>query len=263
MDRDPVAVEGVRARLASFGCAEVVHANYSSLPNVLRDMGIESVDGVLIDAGMSSTQLDNPERGFTFQQEGPLDMRQDTTQPMTAKAYLETVGETELAQALRKFADVKPAQRIAKAIIMRRTKNAMNTTLDLRDAVSEALPFLKGQPEEVRTVFQAIRIAVNDEYRHLEIGVRAGIAALADEGRIVVISFHSGEDRIVKNVLREESRARREYAPDGRVITTTPPTIRVLTAKPISADADEVFRNPRAQSAKLRAAERLIGEKAA
>ncbi|HRK36688.1 MAG TPA: 16S rRNA (cytosine(1402)-N(4))-methyltransferase RsmH [Candidatus Hydrogenedentes bacterium] len=263
LDRDPLAVQHARERLAPYECAEVVQANYSNLARVLRELGVERVDGVLIDAGMSSMQLDDPHRGFTFQHEGPLDMRQDTTQPMTAQAYLSTVGEPELVRVLREYGDVRPAQRIARAIVERRGSSAMNTTSDLRQAIQDALPFVKGTPDEVRTVFQAIRIAVNDEYHHLEEGIQAAIDALAPEGRIVVISFHSGEDRIVKNAFRAASRVQRTLTPDGRVASTTPARLKILTSSPVTADDIEVLQNSRAKSAKLRAAERLHDKEAA
>ncbi|NUM56084.1 MAG: 16S rRNA (cytosine(1402)-N(4))-methyltransferase RsmH [Candidatus Hydrogenedentes bacterium] len=263
LDRDPLAVERARERLKSFGCAEVVQSNYGDLSRVLSELKVGPVDGVLIDAGVSSMQLDDPRRGFSFQYEGPLDMRQDTTQTTTAREFLATCPERALVRVLRDYGDVRPAQRIAKSIVHRRGNHTMNTTFDLRDAVCEALPFVHGTPDEVRTVFQAIRIAVNDEYAHLEAGIRAGVDALAPEGRIVVISFHSGEDRIVKSVFRDASHASRTFRADGRTDTVTPPRLRVLTPKPITADDEELIANPRAHSAKLRAAERIREDAAA
>lgn len=257
LDRDPEAVDRVRRRLSKFPQVDVVHANYSDLTAVLRERHIAEVDGVLIDAGVSSAQLDDPRRGFSFQADGPLDMRLDARQSTTARDLLMRAAESELVHLLRAYGDVRPAKRIARAIVQRREQGRMNTTADLRDAVFEALSFVTGTPDEVRTVFQAVRIAVNDEYAHLEAGLRAGIDSLAPGGRIVAISFHSGEDRIVKNTLREESRPQRAFHPDGRIAAERPPRLRVLTHKPVTADAAELAANPRAHSARLRAAERL------
>lgn len=260
LDRDPVSVAIARERLSSFSQAIVLHRNYAELALAMAECGVEGVDGVLIDAGFSSMQLDDARRGFTFQAEGPLDMRLDTTSGLTARDYLARVGEAELARVLKEYGDVGPARRIAAAIVRRRVRGAMETTGDLAGAVSEALDFVTGQPEEVRTVFQAVRIAVNDELRWLEQGMRAAVESLRPGGRLVAIAFHSGEDRIVKNVLRESSRIQRELYPDGRVRALLPARLKVLTAKPVQAGEAEVRQNPRAKSARLRAAERLADQ---
>ena len=260
LDRDASSVRIAQERLASYSFASVLHCNYGELASVLKEIGILQVDGVLIDAGLSSMQIDTPERGFSFQTDAPLDMRMDNSSSETAITYLSRVTEDELARALRDYADVGPTRRIAKSILDRRAHGALNTTRDLVAAVEESLDFLPGMPEEVRTVFQAIRIAVNDEYHWLEAGLLGAIDVLAPEGRLVAISFHSGEDRIVKNVLRDASRAQRSLFPDGRVQAVRPPVLRVLTSKPVRPGDAEIRRNPRCQSARLRAAERLVGE---
>ncbi len=257
LDRDPAAVQLARQRLASYATATVVHRNYAELGELLGELGIESVDGVLIDAGFSSVQLDDPARGLSFQNEGPLDMRMDTTQGPSAAEYLAEVTKSELIHVLRTYGDVRAPGRIADAILRRRDAGQLETTPHLAQAVHDALPFVKGMPEETRTVFQAIRIAVNDELRCLESGLNGALSALAPGGRLVVITFHSGEDRIAKNVLRQASRPHRHLHPDGRVKEVSPPTVKLLTRKPISADEEEVRRNPRAHSAKLRAVEGL------
>lgn len=257
LDRDLDAVQRARERLAGYAQAIVVHANYSRLASVLEELGVARVDGVLIDAGLSSAQLDDAARGFSFQLEGPLDMRMDTSQGLTAADYLGSVSEDELARVLKAYGDVRPARRIAKTIVGRRRSRPIRTTTDLRDAVKEALPFVGREPEEIRTVFQSIRIVVNDEFRALESGLRQAVDLLAPGGRLVAIAFHSGEDRIVKNVMREESRPRRELTPDGRVQSQGPGRLKVLTPKPISPDDDEKAANPRSHSARLRAAERI------
>lgn len=257
LDRDASAVEIARRRLAGFECARVIHTNHGRLREALADVGIESVDGVLLDAGLSSMQLDTPERGFSFQYDGPLDMRMDTDEGATAAEYLAVVSAAELVRILKEFGDIGPARRIADAVIRRREKGAMNTTRDLAEAVAEALPFVSGVPEETRTVFQAVRIAVNEELRWLGEGVSQAISVLNPGGRFVGISFHSGEDRIIKNTLRTASRPQREFQLDGRVKSTTPPLVKVLTPKPVEPTDTEVRRNPRAHSARLRTAERL------
>lgn len=257
LDRDAAAVETARRRLAGFDCARVIHTNHGRLREALAEAGIERVDGVLLDAGLSNMQLDTPSRGFSFQQDGPLDMRMDTEEGVTAAEYLASVSGSELIRVLKEYGDIGPARRIADAVIRRRDKGAMNTTRDLADAVAEALPFVTGVPEETRTVFQAVRIAVNDELRWLDEGVRQAVGVLNAGGRFVGISFHSGEDRIIKNVLRAASRPFRELRPDGRVQRTTPALVKVLTPKPVEPTDGEMRRNPRARSARLRAAERL------
>ncbi len=259
LDRDPEAVARVQRRLSRYPCASVMHANYSDLASVLNRVGVHHVDGVLIDAGISSDQLDDPQRGFSFQMDGPLDMRMDTTTGSTAAEWLNSITDDELAAALHKYGDVKPARRIASAIMRHRDSGTLNTTRGLAEAVHDALSFVAGTPEETRTVFQAIRIAVNNELQHLEAGLHQAIEALAAGGRIVAISFHSGEDRVVKHLFQQASRVRRELGPDGRVKAVHAPMIRLLTPKPLSPGAAELASNPRAHSAKLRAAEKLMG----
>lgn len=257
LDRDPESVARAQARLARFPGVTLLHRNYGELAQVLEELGIESVDGVLIDAGLSSIQLDDPRRGFTFQEEGPLDMRMDASKGQTAAQYLSRVREDELAQTLRLYGDVGPVRRIARSIVKRAKSNTMQTTRDLAEAVSEALDFVHGTPEETRTVFQAIRIAVNEEYAWLEAGLRQAIDVLAPKGRLAVISFHSGEDRIAKQVLQQASRPQEIRWPDGRIRERVAPIMRVLTPKPVLPDTEETRKNPRAHSARLRVAERL------
>lgn len=257
LDRDPLAVGMARERLARLPRATVIHRNYGELGDVLHELGIGPVDGVLLDAGLSSMQLDAADRGFTFQANGPLDMRMDTSRGPSAAEYLASVDETELQRVLKDYGDVGPVRRIVAAIVAHRRANALATTQDLVDAVSEALDFVRGVPQETRTVFQAIRIAVNEELRWLESGLTDAISVLAPLGRLVVITFHSGEDRIAKNVLRDASRTQRELHPDGRVRQSFPPLLKILTPKPVLPTDEEVHANPRAHSAKLRAAERI------
>jgi len=184
-------------------------------------------------------------------------MRMNTRTGRTAGEYLATVGEQELVHVLKTYGDVGPARRIAKTILQRRHTHRLRTTRDLAEAVAEALEFVRGVPEETRTVFQAIRIAVNDELDSLEQGLRQAIDALAPAGRLVAISYHSGEDRIVKTMFREAARVRRELLADGRLKREVPPRVKILTRKPVQPTDEEIHRNPRSRSAKLRAVERL------
>jgi 16S rRNA (cytosine1402-N4)-methyltransferase len=257
LDRDPSSVAAARGRLSSFPGVTVLHRNYAKLAAVLREQGISKVDGILLDAGISSMQLDDPSRGFSFKEEGPLDMRLDPTQGITAAEYLAGVDEAELVRVLRRYGDVGPARRIARSILRRRETRGIATTRDLAEAVGEALSFVTGFPEETRTVFQALRVVVNEELRWLEAGLRQAIDSLKAGGRLVAIAFHSGEDRVIKQVLREASRPRRELYPDGRVRTRTAPSVKVLTPKPLRPTDEEVRQNPRSHSACMRVAERL------
>lgn len=254
LDRDPGAVLLARSRLQIFPHVTVLHGNYGNLEELLREQGITQVDGVLIDAGVSSMQLDDPRRGFSFQSEGPLDMRMDTDQELSARKFLEHVSLEDLTHILRVYGDVRPAQRIARTILQRREQGNLRTTSDLVVAVQQALGVKNKQPEEVRVVFQAIRIAVNEEYRWLESGLHQAINLLAPTGRIVVISFHSGEDRIVKNVFKQCASPQRLFHPDGRLKGEVSPVLKILTPRPIRPSQEEQRRNPRAKSARMRAA---------
>ncbi len=257
LDRDPDAVARATERLRPFPRASVHHANYGDLLDTLARLDIGPVDGVLLDAGVSSRQLNAAERGFSFQEDGPLDMRMDPSRGPTAGEFLARVTEPDLANVLQRYGDVRPAKRIARAILQRRDAGTLHRTEDLKSAVCEGLSFVHGAPGEIRTVFQAIRMAVNDELRWLEQGLRQAVTALKPGGRLVVIAFHSGEDRVVKQVFQEASRSRRILEPDGRIQALIPPELRVLTPKPVLPEAAETRRNPRAKSAKLRAAEKL------
>lgn len=260
LDRDADAVRRARKALARYPRVRVLHRNYGDLAEVLAELGIPEVDGILLDAGVSSMQLDDVQRGFTFQGEGPLDMRMDRSKGPTAEEYLARVDEGELARVLKRYGDLRKSKRIAAAVCRRRESAGLKTTLDLAAAVAGVFDFVQGVPEETRTVFQAIRIAINDELRWLETCLHQAVSLLAPNGRLVCIAFHSGEDRILKTVLREASRKHRVLHPDGRLKEIVPPTLELLTRKPVLPSADEVKANPRARSAKLRAARRLTLE---
>jgi len=256
-DRDPKAVAIARERLSAYPFAEVHHRNYGDFAEALDELRVAKVDGVLLDAGMSSMQLDDAQRGFTFQEDGPLDMRMDTTDGPTAAEWLASTMPNELAHTLKTFGDVGPAKRIAQAIHEHAKAGMLKSTGDLKRAIEDVLGKAFDKASVVRQVFQAIRIAVNGELDALDRAIPAAIERLSPEGRLVVISFHSGEDRIVKNHLQAFSRKQRTRNPDGTDATVRPPMIRVLTKKPQRPSGEEIAANPRAQSARLRVAERL------
>lgn len=256
VDRDPQAVALASARLQGHACATVIKANYSELQKILSGLGITAVDGILLDAGVSSVQLDTPERGFSLQSDGPLDMRMDTTGDVDAATWLAQARVDEIESVLRAYGDVAPAGRIARVIAARCREQRMERTSDLVAAVREALDFVSADPEEIRTVFQAVRIAVNEELKHLEQGLRQAAQLLAVRGRLVVISFHSGEDRVVKQVFRELTRPAIRLHPDGRVREKTAPAFRLVLPKPLTPGEEEIRANPRSKSAKMRVIER-------
>jgi 16S rRNA (cytosine1402-N4)-methyltransferase len=244
LDRDPAAVAGAREALLPFGArAEVVHADYRQLDEVLDARHLAKVDGLVVDLGVSSMQLDAPGRGFSFSRDEPLDMRMDTSSGATAAEMLATVDEPTLADVIYNFGEERYARRIARALVAARTLAPVETTGRLADVVRRAVPrrgYMRIDPA-TRT-FQAIRIWVNRELEGLDTFLRQAAHRLARGGRIAVISFHSLEDRIVKHTFRA-------------LQAGSSPLLRVLTKRPLVPTDAEVDRNPRARSAKLRAAE--------
>ncbi len=257
IDRDPLAVALARERLKTFECVTVVHGNYGLLGEILDGQGVAQADGVLLDCGLSSMQIAGEARGFSWTVDAPLDMRMDTTAGRTAADYLGAVSFDELVRDLKAFGDVRPARRVAKAILRRREAGSLRTTGDLAAAVREALPFAGREPDELRTVFQSMRMSTNSELEFLDAGLRQAIDALRPGGRLCVIAFHSAEDRVSKTVLRDAAREQRLLWPDGRVRECVPPRIRLLTPAPLRPAEEEIRDNPRAKSARLRVGERL------
>ena len=260
IDRDPTAIGVARSRLAPFGDrVRIVHGGFGDLAQHLAALGIDSIDGLLLDLGVSSHQLDAPERGFSFQADAPLDMRMDPTTGVTAADLVNTLSHGELARIIREYGEERWAGRIASFICTAREEAQSWTTLRLAELVKGAIP-RKAWEERIHPAtrtFQALRIAVNRELEQLEAGLAAGIGLLRPGGRVVVISFHSLEDRIVKNCFR--AHASGCVCPKGLPICQCGkmPALKILTARPVTAGADELVANPRARSAKLRAAVKL------
>ena len=244
VDRDERALAAARERLSRFGeRATLVKGEAGALPRVLESLGITHVNGVMADLGVSSPQLDDAGRGFSFRFSGPLDMRMDPSRGETAKELCERLDETELANVIFQYGDERKSRPIARSIKRAIDENALDTTDDLRAAVHRVIRPKHGQRIDPATrTFQALRIAVNDELGQLEALLACLPDVLADGGVASIISFHSIEDRLVKNAFRDDPRMER------------------LTKKPVIASDDEAARNPRARSAKLRAARRVSRE---
>jgi 16S rRNA (cytosine1402-N4)-methyltransferase len=259
LDRDPEALRRSTARLAPFGeRVTLVHAVYDALPQVLADLGLETVQGVLFDLGVSSLQLDEADRGFSYAQDAPLDMRMDPTTGASAADVVNSYDGRALARLLREYGDERFASRIADAIVRERQKAPLTSSARLAELVREAIPAATrrtgGHP--AKRTFQALRIEVNDELGVLRRAVPAALDALSVGGRIVVMSYQSLEDKIVKAELVARSRSDvpvdLPFVPEGHQ-----PELRLLVRGSEQASEAEVAANPRAQSVRLRAAEKV------
>lgn len=239
MDRDLRAVERAEERLAGMP-VEVVQANYAELPEVLDTLGIETVNGVLLDLGLSSDQLDDDQRGFSYQSAGPLDLRYDTTRGEPAARLLDRLSAEHLANLIYEYGEERYSRRIARRIVERRRERPIETAADLAHVVRSATPrnYEKRIDPATRT-FQALRIAVNEELKWLETVLRRAPDRLAPGGRMAVISFHSLEDRRVKHSFRSDER------------------LTLVTRQPVRPGESETRSNPRSRSARLRVAERV------
>jgi 16S rRNA (cytosine1402-N4)-methyltransferase len=262
LDVDPDAIALATQRLASFGTRAVIRrASYHTLSEQLQALDWPPVDGILLDLGVSSMQFDTPERGFSFQQEAPLDMRFDPRQPTRAVDLVNKLAEAELAEIIYRYGEERKSRQVARAIVKARP---LNTTRQLAEVVTRAVSAgRKTRPGEghihpATRTFQALRIAVNAELEALEAVLPQAVAALAPGGRLAVIAFHSLEDRIVKNYFRQESRDC--LCPPRQPVCTCGhhAVIRQVTRQPIRPERAEIEHNPRARSARLRVAEKLI-----
>jgi 16S rRNA (cytosine1402-N4)-methyltransferase len=259
IDRDPNALDRSRERLAPFGeRVTFVHAVYDEVAEVLADLGLPHVDGVLFDLGVSSMQLDLRERGFSYAEDAPLDMRMDDTSELTAAEVLNTYPVEELTRILREYGEERFARRIADRVVRERSREPFARSGRLVDLVRDAIPAATrrtgGNP--AKRTFQALRIEVNDELDVLRRALPAAINAIGVGGRVVVMSYHSLEDRLTKQVFARGSRS--DAPPDLPVVPDSQqPVLRLLTRGSEQADEAEVAQNPRARSVRLRAAERV------
>ena len=260
VDRDERAIARAGARLAPYmDRITLVHSNFRELPRILRELGVEKVDGMLFDLGVSSPQLDESERGFSYMADAPLDMRMDESESLSAWHVVNQWPADRLRRILWDFGEERYAPRIADAIVRRREQNPINTTLELVDVIRGAMPAaaLREKQHPAKRSFQAIRIAVNDELEAVSELLENASEFLAPGGRLAVISFHSLEDRIVKNAIA--ARERGCTCPREFPVCTCGfvQTLKSVTRKPILPSQAELDENPRSRSAKLRVAEKL------
>ena len=259
IDRDMAAIDAAKERLAPYlDRVTLVHSNFSELGDVLRQAGVAGADGMLFDLGVSSPQLDDGSRGFSYMQDAPLDMRMDTSAPLTAYEVVNTWSGEELRRILWEYGEERYAPAIARAIVRARETAPVATTLELVEIIKSAMPpaALREKQHPAKRSFQAIRIAVNGELDALPPMLQSAVDGLNPGGRLAVITFHSLEDRIVKQTLRDLAKGC-TCPPEFPVcVCGNKPKIRLVTRKPIVADGTELADNPRARSAKLRVAEK-------
>ncbi len=260
IDRDPVALKAAGERLVPYAQhVQLVHSNFSEIKQVLKDLDIPAVDGILLDLGVSSPQLDDGARGFSYMADAPLDMRMNSQDSLTAHTLVNSYSYEELKRILYDYGEERYAPQIAAAICRRREEQPIETTLELCDIIRSAMPAaaLREKQHPAKRSFQAIRIAVNDELGAVEKVMQDAVDCLAPGGRLCIITFHSLEDRIVKNGMANAAKGC-DCPPNFPVcVCGKKPRVRILTKKPIISGPEELERNPRARSAKLRICEKL------
>jgi len=255
LDVDPQALAFARENLAPYGQrVRLVQASYDTLPERLAEIGWHAVDGILLDLGVSSMQVDTPERGFSFTHDAPLDMRFSPENPVSAADLVNRLPQEELANLIYRYGEERASRKIADAIVNARP---LRTTFELVSVIEKVLPRREGRIHPATRTFQALRIAVNDELARVEKVLPQALTSLKPGGRLAIISFHSLEDRIVKEFFRKESRDC--ICPPKQPVCTCghKSTMKEVTRKPITPGNDEISENPRARSAKLRIAEKL------
>ena len=260
IDRDNVALEAAAERLRPFeDRVTLVHANFCDMDQALQELGIDKVDGILLDLGVSSPQLDDGQRGFSYMTDAPLDMRMNGEDVRDARQIVNTWSYEELKRILYDYGEERFAPRIAAAICRRREQAPIETTLELVDVIKSAMPAsaLREKQHPAKRSFQAIRIAVNDELGAVETVMKKAVPLLNPVGRLAVITFHSLEDRIVKNAMAEAAKGCTCPPSFPVCVCGKKPQVRIVTRKPIVSGEEELERNPRARSAKLRICEKL------
>jgi 16S rRNA (cytosine1402-N4)-methyltransferase len=255
LDRDPAALEIAESRLAEFGNRVVlIHSSYSDLKLHLNNLNWKSVDGILLDLGLSSMQLDNPERGFSFRKSGPLDMRFDTSQPFSAADLVNESSKDDLADLIFRYGEERYSRKIADAIIANRP---LEDTQELADIIESAIRNKPSRIHPATRTFQALRIAVNQELKALEAFLPTALDALNPGGRLAVIAFHSLEDRIVKQFFRKESKDCICPPEIPQCVCEHKKQLKEINRRPIRPEDKEILDNPRSRSAKLRVVEKI------
>lgn len=255
LDRDPAALEIAESRLAEFGNQVVlIHSSYSRLKLHLNNLNWKTVDGILLDLGLSSMQLDNPERGFSFRKAGPLDMRFDPSQPLSAADLINESSKDDLADLIFRYGEERYSRKIADAIIANRP---LEDTQELADIIESAIRNTPSRIHPATRTFQALRIAVNQELKALEAFLPTALDALNPGGRLAVIAFHSLEDRIVKQFFRKESKDCICPPEIPQCVCEHKKQLREINRRPIRPEDKEILENPRSRSAKLRVAEKI------
>ena len=260
IDRDPVALKAAGKRLEPWADrVTLVHSNFCEIASVLDELGIEAVDGILLDLGVSSPQLDDGQRGFSYMADAPLDMRMNNEDSLTADTVVNTWSYEELKRILYDYGEERYAPQIAAHICRRREAAPIRTTLELVDVIRSAMPpaALREKQHPAKRSFQAIRIAVNDELGSVEKVMADAIPRLAPGGRLAVITFHSLEDRIVKTAMTNASKGCTCPPSFPVCVCGKKPQVKLISRKPIVSSEEELERNPRARSAKLRICEKL------
>ena len=257
LDRDEEAIRQSREVLKPFGeQVKLVHGNFADMKALCATIGVSEVDGILLDLGVSSPQLDVAERGFSFGKDGPLDMRMDQSQGRSAADWVNEEDEKILADVIFRFGEDRDSRRIARAIVRAREGQRIERTLELAAIVERAKGGRRGPTHPATKTFQALRMAVNAELESLEAGLEAGLSMLREGGRMAVITFHSLEDRIVKQCFKRHIVKRESLQQGGERLSYDEPVVRLINRKPVTADPQELLDNPRSRSAKLRVVER-------
>ncbi|ADL51492.1 16S rRNA (cytosine(1402)-N(4))-methyltransferase RsmH [Clostridium cellulovorans] len=260
IDQDTNAINAAKEKLKDYNNVTYVHDNFHNIGEILENLNIDKVDGILMDLGVSSHQLDVAERGFSYMKDAPLDMRMNQERDFSAYDIVNTYSEEQLFKIIRDYGEEKFAKRIASFIVKNRNEKTIETTFQLVEIIKNAIPAKARRegPHPAKRTFQAIRIEVNKELEILDKAINDGIDKLALDGRICIITFHSLEDRIVKNIYKEQANPCTCPKEFPICICNRKPKVKIISRKPIEASAEELEYNPRSRSAKLRVAEKIM-----